>query len=435
MAMSPRLSRRMAGLLGVRLHEAGLEQVPDPRRRGRQRRWRLHTLLRAVVLGIAAGCKSLAQTETLTDEMSKACQRFFRIHRRVPDTTMRDAIIQLGHKALRACLYRQVSLAHRRKALTPDGLPFGVVAMDGKATSLPVWDDDYAQFQPNSNGVGAHGSLRTYTASLVSSRAVVCLDAAPIPSCTNEVGFFSNALDDLVEAYRGKGLFQLVATDAGGCSRDNATHVVETHGLDYLFALKGSQPELSREAQRLLSRRRPEEADAESQDVTGKTLVIRRVYLSEDMDAYHDWQHLRTVLRVESEHLDLETGDVIERDPDDCDRYYLCSLSRERLSDDQWLLLVRRYWGVENQCHHTWDTAFREDEHPWLVAEPQGTLAIMLLRRVAANAFALFRGVTLRGEEQRLTPWKTILRWAYNTLLVATEHDLARLRKPRATMA
>jgi hypothetical protein len=46
--------------------------------------------------------------------------------------------------------------------------------------------------------------------------------------------------------------------------------------------------------------------------------------------------------------------EVLQRD----DRMYVSSLDPGRLTAEQWLLLVRSHWGVENQCHHTLDTDF-----------------------------------------------------------------------------
>jgi hypothetical protein len=43
-----------------------------------------------------------------------------------------------------------------------------------------------------------------------------------------------------------------------------------------------------------------------------------------------------------------------------------------------------------NQCHQTWDTAFREDDKPWVVKDPKGAVVLMLLRRLNYNALALF---------------------------------------------
>jgi len=78
--------------------------------------------------------------------------------------------------------------AHRRKAIEPVGLPFGVVAMDGKVTALPSCDDRYAQHKTTEDG-HLVGLLRTTTCTLVSSAAKVCVDAIPIPAATNEMGF------------------------------------------------------------------------------------------------------------------------------------------------------------------------------------------------------------------------------------------------------
>ena len=92
---------------------------------------------------------------------------------------------------------------------------------------------------------------------------------------------------------------------------------------------------------------------------------------------------------------------------------------------------MRRHWGVENECHNTWDKIFREDDRPWFEAgeaAPQGALVVMLLRRIAYNLLALFRSVTQRSEENRQMPWKDLMRWVYNTLIAATASDLDGLR-------
>ena len=60
---------------------------------------------------------------------------------------------------------------------------------------------------------------------------------------------------------------------------------------------------------------------------------------------------------------------------------------------------------------------------------------VMLFRRIAYNMLVLFRTVTQRSEEKRMTPWKDILRWVYNTLVAAQETDLAGLRERGAVTA
>ena len=70
-----------------------------------------------------------------------------------------------------------------------------------------------------------------------------------------------------------------------------------------------------------------------------------------------------------------------------------------------------------------------EDDHPWMENDPQGTLVVMLLRRMAYNLMALFRGVSQRAEERRQTPWKDVMRWLYNALISVDELQICTLRQ------
>lgn len=116
-------------------------------------------------------------------------------------------------------------------------------------------------------------------------------------------------------------------------------------------------------------------------------------------------------------------------------RYFISSLPREALTDEQWLQTVRNHWGVENGCHQIWDKVFREDDKPWIesgVGACQGTVAVMLLRRLGYNLLALFRSVTQRSEDRRQTPWRDLVRRVYNTLIAATAVDTEGLRTRKA---
>jgi hypothetical protein len=421
MAKDMRMQRRMLGMLSVRLPEARLDRVRDPRaRRGRWRK--LETQLKTVVAGMAAGCKSLLEIEALSAEMSAASLRRLGLPGRLPDTTARDTLVRLTPRELRRCLWSQAKAAHRRKALAPVGLPLGVLAIDGKSSTCRQADDHYAQRQTSDTGHEC-GLVRTMTCSLVSSAARVCLDAIPIPAETNEAGHFATALESVHRTFRKAGLFELVSYDSGACSADNAQFVIDKR-LHYLFGLKENQPTLAAEARRLLGGLRPDKAVASSVDVLWNNRVVtRRLYVTEEMAGYMEFPGLRTLVRIESETLDA-TGAVVEHE----DRYLISSLPLARLSHEQWLLVVRRHWAIENNCHHTWDTAFREDERPWIEKDPRGMLVVMLLRRVAYNMLALFRSVTQRSEERRATPWKDILRWVYQALFSATVADSNGLR-------
>src|SRR4030042_2613665 len=103
--MKERCLRRMAGRLATRLPELDLEAVPDPR--AREGRWTLPQILRATLVGLMAGCKSLWETEDLTERLSAPTRRLLRLPRRLADTTMRDPLCppQL-FAGLRAALHR-----------------------------------------------------------------------------------------------------------------------------------------------------------------------------------------------------------------------------------------------------------------------------------------------------------------------------------------
>lgn len=416
-----RLNRRLVGLLAARLPEAQLGEVDDPRG-ARGKRWRLATMLRAVVVSLAAGCKSLSQAEALTAEMAPAARRRLQLERRCPDTTMRDTLVRVSPESVRQSLHAQVKAAHRRRALEPDGLPVRMAVMDGKGSTATSWDGEYAQQQEHSEGGGASGLVRTVTCALVSSAAKVCIDAIPIPAATNEMGHFATAFRSLVKAYGKANLFELVSYDAGVCTEANGRVVVEA-GFHYLFGLKGPQPTLLNEAKSHLGTLSAEDAEAHTVEVlSNRKTLTRRLYRTKELAGFHGWAHLATVVRVESE--TTEDGVIVAHE----DRYFVSSLPFDRLTAEQWLLAVRRHWGVENNCHHTWDTVFKEDERPWIVAHPRGMVVVMLLRRIAYNLLALFRSVTQRSEERRLVPWLTLLRWLYQAVVSATPDDVGALR-------
>ena len=416
-----RLKRRLVGALSKRLREARLDEVDDPRD-PRGRRWKLGTLLGAALLGLVAGCRSLLQVEALTEDLSPATRQRFGLARRLPDTTLHNLLWQLQPQQVLPVLHRVVRAAHRRRALVPDELPFGVVSLDGKSTAVPACDDYYAQRQSQHEGQ-CLGLVRTISAVLTSSPARPYLHVTPVPASTNEMGVFGRAFDELMRVYSRADLFRIVTCDAGACSKDNAQHV-RSHGLHYVFGLKGSQPTLLDEAQRLLAERTAEHCDAQSEDLDHGT-VTRRIWLSDIGSGYDGWESLRTVARVQTETRDAD-GKVVKRD----ERYFISSLPLRRLSPSQWLLLIRRHWRVET-AHQILDTAFAEDDHPWVVSCPRATVVVSILRRIAYTLLSLFRSVTQRSAEARAVAWKQLFRHVTHTLVSATAEQLQRLRRHR----
>lgn len=419
MGLNGRLTRRVMGMLATRLPEVGLEAVGDPRD-ARGKEWPLPVLLNAMLLGLMAGKKSLAEVETLTDELSPAVRRRTKIRRRIADTTLRDVVVRLAPQEICRLIRQSAQCAERRKALEPDGLPLDVVAMDGKSTAIEELDEKYAQKHRDAAGLGACGLVRTITCSKVSSRAKACLEVVPMGAKGNEVGFFKEAFDQLLSNHAHS--FDLVTYDAGAYSAANAQLVVAA-GKDYLFALKDKRKFLRQKAEEALGTSTG--IQATSEDVLSKSdnvRLIRRLYIAAVSKGYRTIKSVRTVLRVQAQKVD-GAGKILATE----DRYFISSRSHTLLTAAQWLELVRRHWAVES-CHNVLDVAFEEDEHPWITHSAQGMLVVLLLRRLGYNLLALFRSVTQRSEERRHTPWKTLFHWVAQTLEQATDEHLRDLR-------
>ncbi len=89
---------------------------------------------------------------------------------------------------------------------------------------------------------------------------------------------------------------------------------------------------------------------------------------------------------------------------------------------------------TQHNNHHTFDTAFAEDDRPWIEADENGMLAVLLLRRIAYTLLALFRAVTLRSDENRATRWLVMLRWVRDALVALSAEHIENLR-PREIAA
>ncbi|MCX5737827.1 MAG: hypothetical protein NTZ61_04900 [Proteobacteria bacterium] len=237
------------------------DAVPDPRD-PRGQRWRLGALLSSALVSLSLLARSLRRAEQLTDDLAGSrLLRKLGIRRRVPDSTLGDALAIVAPQHMLEQLHRQVLTEHRRKALEPTRLPVRVLAIDGKVQSVHAapLTPFYCQ-QQNAEGEPDRYVYRVLNATLISSNAAVCIHQKPIPAWTNEMGYFEEFFDELRSAYARADLFDIVTSDAGVLSREHCRKLDEI-GLGYVVALKDNNPELEREARRVLgpiaARQRP----------------------------------------------------------------------------------------------------------------------------------------------------------------------------------
>ena len=387
------------------------DQVPDPR--ARNSKHPLRQLLLAVLLGMLAGCRKLRELEELSEEMGPTGRQY--LGGRIPDTTVHDL---LAHKHLevepfRQHLYWQNKLQARRKRLAPVGLPCGVVAVDGKKVHCLAHDaQGQAQRVSPSGGKAGYWLLRVLRAVLTSAAGKPALDQLVIPPQTNEMGVFGTLFQTLVLVYGT--LFEILTVDAGMTSLANAD-LVDKAQRGYVMALKDNQPELYREAQRLLLPQTQGAPLAQTHwERHGTRSVRRALYRGEQLAGAHGWSHLRQVWLVRQSSRDKDGQITIE------DRFFLTNLRPGRLTPQQVLLVVRNHWGIENDCFWSLDAQFGEDDHPWVTTGC--ALAVLgLLRLMAYNLLQWARKRHLRlllrsGRLADPPSWKSLFRWCQQAL-------------------
>lgn len=392
--------------------------VTDPRDR-RGQRWRLEALLGMGLVGMALLSPSLRRTEQLSADLcSSKLLRRLGIRRRVPDSTLGEALAAVAPTELFAQLVAQVKAEHRRKALAPTRLPVGVVAIDGKTAA--VLDEPanpyFCQRQGGKRGEHdrARYLYRVLNASLVSSNAAVCIGQMPIARWTNEFGAFRSFFSELVASYGRSELFEVVTSDAGVLNREHAGWLDE-QGYGYVLALKDNNPTLELEARGLLqslAEHEPPVAEDEGWEPdSSRGWVKRQLWTSTELAGWPNWEHLRQVwlVRVWARKDKDSPVEHIE------DRVYVTNLPvKHVIRGKKILTIVRAHWRIENELHGTLDVHMREDD-PWWVRRGYGLINTGLLRAMAYNLIAMARSVHLRKE--KLVGWRQLRDWLRDALL------------------
>ena len=371
--------------------------VDDPRNK-RGQRWELNAILSALLLGLITNRTSLRAVERLTEWSGKWLRKIFR--RRVPDTTMYNTLEVSKPRGLRHQLHAQTHSLWRSKCLEPVALPCGIVSIDGKS----LWTDKEID-DPNAQPVHpkdrpAYENLRVVRSVLISSGTKVAIDQIPIRSDTNDMGMFAEAFAALEANY--KSLYEICSVDAGFCSQANA-HLVADANKAYIMALKENQPQLWREAERLLGHLTEPELSTDWECYQGKRIRYH-LYRTSQIAGYLDWDHLKQVWRVEKEIIDREGSRQTEN------HYRLTNLHWGRLKPAQILMVVRNHWGIENNCFWSLDVVWNEDTKPWCTHN-YALQVLGLLRLMAYNLVALlrFRYLRKRDEKQSWQEWFELL--------------------------
>jgi hypothetical protein len=255
-------------------------------------------------------------------------------------------------------------------------------------------------------------------ATLISSTAAVCIDQEAIPAETNDMGVFASFFAKLEKTYRRANLYELVSTDAGFTSEANARQV-DSAGKAYMMAIKGNQPELHKEARRVLwakAKSSAPEAEMDWESDSSRGWIKRQLWRTSEMAGWGTWSHLRQVwlVRVLARANREAPETVLE------ERFYATNLPTGRLGGDAILNLVRAHWRIENNCFGRLDIEWQEDHGRW-VHRGNGLPVVSLLRIVAYNLLEMLHAMHLRSEAARKVAWQQLRDWVRDALIWPTE--------------
>ncbi|HSF29365.1 MAG TPA: ISAs1 family transposase [Candidatus Tectomicrobia bacterium] len=308
----------------------------------------------------------------------------------IPDATLQWMVPQVDRHEVRQVLVESVRAEVRRKSVrTPAGV-LRTLAIDGKC----LWRGERGG--PDCQQQGSVRGHRVIRALLTSARPQLFIDQYTLGAAENEMGAFEVFWRQLRQAYGRLSLFEAVTLDAGYCSRHNAT-LIATAGYGYVLGLKENQPELWREARRLLlplaANQRPE---AQVLDRDHGQWVRRRLWRTQECAGWLEWGHLRQIWLVRAEKFMRQTTPRADSVPGvGEDHYYLTNLPWQRLEGSGFLGVVRGHWGIENNRFRRLDMEWHE-EQAWCT-RGAATDVLGLLRLWAYNLLNLLKGRYLRA--------------------------------------
>ncbi len=428
-----------------------LDNATDPRDpRGRRYLWR--SLYATTLVGMMLCARSLRTLEELSEDFGALAHGLG-----IPAKAGRWALgsfLQLAEPSvLLDKLHEHVRYELRNKSLAPSGLPFGVVAVDGKQDRRKLSEcfSDFVQWV-RPDDAKPYGLHRVIRAALVSAPVPVVLTCMEVLGKTNETASFKKLFCRLVSLFGSA--FQLVTGAPAYCTAANAAQV-HSANYGYLFGLKENQPTLLEEAQRVMvANARARSADAMDsgweKDSVGRT-IRRLLWVTHDMAGWPGWEHLTQVFLVRTL-VQKDDGKTSVLD----ERFFVTNMTRGMLTAERALLVIRRHWRIENEvlagagvleqnaptagasCRSSFfgtldrKDLWAEDTTQGWSRKGEGLMNTSILTCIAFNLVSLFRGVHLRAEASRKAKWVRVLRWlvsAFNLpaaalcALVAAESD------------
>jgi len=157
---------------------------------------------------------------------------------------------------------------------------------------------------------------------------------------------------------------KIVTGDAILAQRELSKQIVKAGG-DYLWTIKGNQPDTREDIQVLFEpeaqakgfapAKRRFGTEAKTEKGHGR-LEKRSIKISSALKGYLDWPHAEQVFRIERRVRRLVDGKESNEVA-----YGITSLTSQEAPPAELLALVRRHWAIENSLHYCRDDTLRED--------------------------------------------------------------------------
>jgi predicted transposase YbfD/YdcC len=332
--------------------------LPDPRRRTRNKKHRLIDILVIALCGTIAGCQSAVEIAAYGRSKREWLTTFLPLPHGIPSHDTLSRVFQrLDAPKFRDCFVAWVQALHEHTRGQ-------VVPIDGKT------------LRRSFDSAGGQPPLHLVSAWAAENRLV--LGAIPVDDKSNEI----TAIPSLLEILELSGA--IVTIDAMGCQKEIAAKAREK-GADYVLAVKDNQPHLYAdlsdhfdrvlEDEEILPRSR-RHATREKNRGRAEHRTYIATPVPEGLRNRAAWRDLTSVGCVVSV-VQREGKETVEV------RYFISSLkpNAQRLAK-----AVRSHWTIENGQHWVLDVVFQEDQCRARLDNAAENLA--LLRRLAMNLMA-----------------------------------------------
>jgi predicted transposase YbfD/YdcC len=328
---------------------AMLGRVPDPRD-PRGQIYSLSSVLVVTLVATLTGAKCLREVgrraadlpQPLLARLGAPYDHFRGVYRAPSETTMRKLLKTIDVDALDVAFGAWLFTQATRKPGEQIAL-----AIDGKVLR-GAWTDEDTQ-------------VKLLSAMLQGEGLVVA--QVRVPDDTNEI----TQVRELLRKLPGLPGRPVATLDAAHTQHDTADALVEA-GIDYALTVKGNQPTLQRQTfERILPLlREPPHHETEAR---GHGRIKKWQTWTTTAEGI-DFPHAATAGVIRRDEFDLK-GVRISREH----ALILTSTPADRATAAYLHTHIRGHWEIENEIHHTRDTAWREDANPTYTGNTNHTLA------------------------------------------------------------